>query len=52
MEVKVKQETKAEFSHTTEIIVGPHGKINEGTEKVVHDGTSNWAKMTHAKSMK
>ena len=38
--------------NTTEIIVGPQGKINEGTEQVVHDSTSNWAKMTHAKSMK
>ena len=37
--------------NTTEIIVGPQGKINEGTEQVVHEGTSNWVKVTHAKSI-
>ena len=26
-------------------------KINEGTEQVVHEGTSNWVKVTHAKSI-
>jgi hypothetical protein len=42
----------AQSSHTKEIVVGPQGKINEGTKQVVHEGTSNWVKVTHAKSMK
>jgi hypothetical protein len=42
----------AQSSHTKEIVVGPQGKINEGTEQVVHEGTSSWVKVTHAKSMK
>jgi len=34
------------------LLVGPQGKINDGARQVVQEASNNWAKITHATSMK